>query len=348
MPSTIDFVRTIFTGVPSAPSIDVAVSVLRASRQLMSEGSRVDIAQRVCQALVEELSRLELAWIWFGDPDTERVRPVAYAGRAAAYAEKLDIQATVLTRQGPVFRTIRGETVHAYAIGTTSLHAPWRSLAKQYGVRTVNVVPLEHGRASERGLLALYSSDAEFFSTRNQQLFLEFGRLLGSVIFQVRRTAALAEAAEHDPLTGALNRRGLLAAVARCNDHAPWTLALIDIDHFKSVNTTLGFIAADRLLVDIARRLRAAVGASGLIARIGGDEFALLIPGAVVPDGQHLAERVLASLPNNPADGARVTCSIGLTPFDQAIELEHLIARADAALRAAKGAGRNGFRITLT
>jgi diguanylate cyclase (GGDEF)-like protein len=348
MPSAIDFIRSIFKGAPSTPPIDVAVSVLRVSRQLFGDGSRIDVAQRVCEALVEELSPLELAWIWFGDPDTERVRPVAYAGRAAAYAATLDIQASVITRLGPVFRTIRGETVHAYAISTTSLHAPWRSLAERYGVRSVNVLPLDHGQASERGLLALYASDATFFSTRNQELFLEFGRLLGSVMFEVRRAAALAEAAERDPLTGILNRRGLLAAVDRCNEHIPWTLALIDVDHFKSVNTNLGFVAADRLLVDIARGLQTTVGSTGLVARIGGDEFALLLPGPVIPDGQRLAERVLANMPKNPVDGSRMTCSIGLTPFDRAIDLEHLIARADAALRAAKGAGRNGFRITLT
>ncbi len=336
----IDLIRRIFTGPPSIPPDDVASAVLRVSRQLLAEGRDVDLAQLVCEALVEELPALELVWVWMGDRDPEIIRPLAFAGRASAYAAKLEIRPTWLTRYGPVWRTVRGQIVDAYQITPTSVHRPWRELAQVYGIRSVNVVPLAREHPGGYGLLALYASDAEFFSTRNQSLFVQLGQLLGSVMWQARRTEALAWDAFHDPLTGVLNRRGLHAALDRLSTEHGWYLMLVDVDHFKQLNTELGYVVADRLLVGVANTLVTASGADAVIARVGGDEFAVLVRSEDSARVTRLAQTVLASLPAIPERQCAVTCSIGVVALrvGQAFELE--LARADAALRRAKAAGR--------
>lgn len=323
----------------------MALAVLRVSRQLLVEGTDVDVAQRVCEALVEELPALELVWVWMGDCVPEIVRPLAFAGRASAYAEALEIRPTLLTWYGPVWRTLRGQIVHAYEITPSSLHWPWRELAQTYGIRSVNVVPLAGEHSGVHGLLALYASDAEFLSTRNQSLFVHLGHLLGLVMWQARRTEALARDALHDPLTGVLNRRGLHAALDRMTEEHAWYLMLVDVDHFKQLNTELGYVVADRLLVEVASTLVTASGDGAVIARVGGDEFAVLVRREHSAEVTRLAQTVLASLPAIPDRQSAVTCSIGIVLLRLGQPFEMELARADAALRQAKAAGRGRFSI---
>lgn len=150
--------------------------------------------------------------------------------------------------------------------------------------------------------------------------------------------------ADADPLTGLLNRRGFLqAAIGRAQPHL---LVLADIDHFKAVNEALGHDGGDEVLRVMARALRAAAPPDALIARLGGEEFALLVPDY----GQDLAGEVLARVRSErmPFD-IRVTVSLGtcIGPIASEQNWKTLYRDADQALFAAKSAGRDRVRHAL-
>lgn len=161
----------------------------------------------------------------------------------------------------------------------------------------------------------------------------------------------MAERANHDALTGLLNRAGFGQAVdARLRATVtprPLCLLVLDLDGFKSVNDGYGHAMGDRVLVEIARRLREAVPADGLVARLGGDEFALFYaptPAEAPPDA--LAERLIGMVakPFEVLGAGRLGVGIGAHLASEA-DLEHRLSCADAALYAAKVMGRNHFRL---
>lgn len=144
--------------------------------------------------------------------------------------------------------------------------------------------------------------------------------------------------ADTDPLTGLLNRRAFLrGAIGREGD---FTLLLADLDHFKHVNETIGHDGGDEVLRIFARTLRKALPAGALVARLGGEEFAVVIPG----DNDALADDILDRLRNArmPFD-ITVTASIGRCrgPLLREADWKALYRSADAALYEAKKAGRD-------
>src|SRR5437016_371404 len=170
--------------------------------------------------------------------------------------------------------------------------------------------------------------------------------------------ARVQEQANHDQLTQLPNRRffeqwlGYSLAQAR-RDGAPLALLFLDLDGFKAVNDRHGHKAGDELLVEISRRLRQTVRESDILARLGGDEFALLAPNA--KDGRelaHVAQRLLQVLddPGQPAlSDQPISASIGVALFpEDATDVQGLFAAADAAMYAAKRAGKNRIAFYTT
>ncbi len=143
--------------------------------------------------------------------------------------------------------------------------------------------------------------------------------------------------ASHDPLTGLANRSLLMDRLTNAVGEVPASLALIDLDDFKSVNDTLGHPAGDALLVAVAERLRGCVRSTDLVARLGGDEFALLFEDGDAPD------RALAAL-GEPLmiEGHElfVRASIGVAPIAPGDDLDHVMRHADVAMYRAKAAGK--------
>ena len=153
-----------------------------------------------------------------------------------------------------------------------------------------------------------------------------------------------------DPLTGLANRRAFmeratqqLAASRRVTD--PLAVAYLDLDDFKAVNDTLGHEAGDRLLTDVARALQKHVRASDVVARFGGDEFCVLLPGADLAAARHVAEKLVAEV--TPVcreaipDGG---VSVGVAVFaDAPAEVGALLVAADRAMYSMKRAGRGGL-----
>lgn len=161
--------------------------------------------------------------------------------------------------------------------------------------------------------------------------------------------------AERDWLTGLLNRRRfdeeLQRAAAESRRHGtPATLLVCDLDNIKLVNDTLGHSTGDRLIRSVARVLGERVRKSDVLARMGGDEFAVLLTQTGVEQARAMAESLRAAVLELEllAGGQRVrtTLSIGLAPVGEGLSAEEALIAADVAMYEAKGYGRNRIAIS--
>jgi diguanylate cyclase (GGDEF)-like protein len=159
----------------------------------------------------------------------------------------------------------------------------------------------------------------------------------------IRRTTW---AAEHDHLTGAWSRRAFFALGEREHERAhrsanPLSVLVFDVDHFKAINDSLGHAAGDLVLADIVLRTEAAIRSLDACARLGGEEFAVLLPDTALDTARVVTERLHASLDKSDGGELRYTVSIGLASLEEGESLAALLKRADAALYTAKAGGRN-------
>jgi diguanylate cyclase (GGDEF)-like protein/PAS domain S-box-containing protein len=168
-----------------------------------------------------------------------------------------------------------------------------------------------------------------------------------------RREAAAQDLAYHDALTGLPNRRLLddrmtqaLAAARRANGRV--AVMLLDLDRFKPINDAYGHEAGDQVLKAVAARLKASVRESDTVARVGGDEFVVMLAVRENADAAGVAQKILSGLAEPIPVGAervQIGCSIGISLFpDDAPEKEELLKHADRAMYHAKAAGRNCHR----
>jgi diguanylate cyclase (GGDEF)-like protein len=164
-------------------------------------------------------------------------------------------------------------------------------------------------------------------------------------------TKTAEQQARTDVLTGLNNRRAffeyadVLDAQSRRYNHT-YVIAMIDIDHFKLVNDTWGHECGDITLVEMATSLEQALRETDIIGRIGGEEFAIIMPETTLEEAALLAERLrelIEGLVIKTAKGEiKVTASIGIAAFeDPSFTVEKVIGNSDTALYRAKNAGRN-------
>jgi diguanylate cyclase (GGDEF)-like protein/PAS domain S-box-containing protein len=161
--------------------------------------------------------------------------------------------------------------------------------------------------------------------------------------------------ADHDPLTGLLNRRRFEAELDRHVAHIArygrdGAVLVLDIDHFKQVNDALGHGRGDELIIDIARILQAQLRESDRTARLGGDEFAILLPNANRTQAARVASKLIEAVRREAVvlpgrGGRRVTVSVGVMMFDECegLTAADVIVDADLAMYDAKEAGRDTF-----
>lgn len=168
-----------------------------------------------------------------------------------------------------------------------------------------------------------------------------------------RHEQQLHHLAHHDALTGLLNRRGFARELERQAAHAnrygpDGALLMLDLDHFKHINDTLGHKAGDELIVATGDLLRARLRATDVVARLGGDEFAVLIPHGGVEEAESVAASVLDAVRERPpipgVSGIRVTASIGVAAFDATSSADEMMVCADLAMYDAKEHGRDCMR----
>ena len=162
--------------------------------------------------------------------------------------------------------------------------------------------------------------------------------------------ARLQHAASHDPLTQVLNRGGFMAradSVLAAGAHWPAAVLMMDIDFFKKVNDTWGHAAGDEVLTRFAHLAAGCLRGGDVLGRLGGEEFAVLLPGCAVDDARAIAQRICDAFAAHTAvlaDGTRLqaTVSIGLGCWSvPGTAVGTMLSAADAALYRAKHDGRN-------
>jgi diguanylate cyclase (GGDEF)-like protein len=167
---------------------------------------------------------------------------------------------------------------------------------------------------------------------------------------QKKKTQKYEKLAEEDPLTGIYNRRAFMHTSEYEVDQAqqrsqPLSLMVLDLDHFKQVNDTYGHDIGDQLLIRFVQQTRNHIRSSDFFARIGGEEFALLLPDTPIGGARTLAEKIVKSIAaldlSDLAPGLQMTVSIGIAQLKPDMDLHQLLKEADANLYEAKHTGRN-------
>ena len=161
--------------------------------------------------------------------------------------------------------------------------------------------------------------------------------------------------ATHDQLTGLVGRALLQDKIVQAVEQSrrygtKVAVFVIDLDHFKRINDSLGHSAGDQILMEAASRLRRSVRSTDVVARVGGDEFVVVMPDiTTIADVEQCATNLVSKLaPEILVDGhlVRVTGSVGVCIFpDVATDAKHLLKRADSAMYAAKENGRNQHQV---
>jgi diguanylate cyclase (GGDEF)-like protein/putative nucleotidyltransferase with HDIG domain len=240
--------------------------------------------------------------------------------------------------------------------GTWSTDAPWVTKQSPYdwkpGLVAVGgreIVRLAvAARGNEIGLVTLVRSGDDPVTPDERDLLRLLVDQVAIAIQNARDYRDRAEQAIRDPLTGLLNRRFLYEAFGKelerhARSGAAGSIALIDVDDFKLVNDTLGHIAGDGVLCEIGRIAMRVIRGSDSFARVGGEEFALLLPDTTQLDALMVAERLRRAIASAPILPDRtVTVSAGIASWpDDGLTLEELEGKADSALYWAKRNGKN-------
>lgn len=280
-------------------------------------------------------------------------------------------RATAVTR---VAERVLMDTIEPGLVSTVMAGRPWLDSESfvEGGARLRGIyVPLRERSGKVVGMLGLDFEDGELRSIARRwardlavpsmaALGLVAG-LLGALVFLLRRElgrvlAALREESVRDGLTALFNRRHFGRSLTQHVDLAqrtgrPLALMLLDVDHFKAVNDALGHPGGDRVLIGIADALGVDARSEDIACRIGGEEFALILPGTDAAQAFVLYERVAARIRRPLGEhgdiGLELSVSAGIAALLPGENGDALLLRADRALYGAKHAGRDRCEIAV-
>jgi diguanylate cyclase (GGDEF)-like protein len=177
--------------------------------------------------------------------------------------------------------------------------------------------------------------------------------------------ARIEEMAIKDELTGAYNRRFIHESLSKEMERSqhmdmPFSVCLLDVDHFKHINDSHGHLAGDAVLRGLVERIRSCIrrldrmghrDSLNLVARFGGEEFLILLPGTTMEGARVCAERVCGAIGESPfvtdAGELHVTISCGVAEYRVGETVEALVGRVDGALYKAKENGRDRVEVAL-
>ncbi|AOE87958.1 putative bifunctional diguanylate cyclase/phosphodiesterase [Pseudomonas sp. TCU-HL1] len=292
---------------------------------------------------IEGEPRLRSATIWHY-ADEPRFRDFRQVTEAMEFTPGLGLPGQVLSSAAPAW------------IADISLAAGFcrSKAASDAALRAAAAFPVLVG-SEVVGVLEFFTNRVLVPDDTLLSLMAQIGVQMGRVVERKRAEEQLIDAF-HDPLTGLPNRAlfadRLSRAVARCNRHqdAAFAVMFIDLDRFKLVNDSLGHMAGDLLIIQVAARLGTCLRQSDTLARMGGDEFTILLDCTDGPDALVVvAERLLNALePPFFINGEQlyISASIGIAPSGSGHEsAEEILRQADLAMYRAKTLGKHRFEL---
>ncbi len=210
---------------------------------------------------------------------------------------------------------------------------------------------LQHDRRAA-GLLLLGRRDA--FSDREQQILTIFATQVSMLLDMIRARERISNLADTDELTGIWNRRyfrrQMLQEMERARTfNVPLSMLLFDIDDFKQVNDSFGHVIGDIVLSELCGTVKDTVRPTDILARFGGDEFAVILPHTDLRGATRVAQRILAgvallTIPTDEESAIQCSVSIGIAEFQRDdIVANDLVRRADERLYLSKRQGKNRY-----
>ena len=358
---------------PSSPGTPLAseadrLAALRRYRILDTLPERayddiVLLASTLCDTPISTVTLIDTDRQWFkariGVDDTETARDIAFCDHAIREPEQLFVvnhadrdprfADNPLVTAGPEIRFYAGMPLvdsEGAALGT---------------VCVIDSKPRELSAAQREGLRALARQVVALLELRRinldmQRLLAERELLTTSLVSYQQelegRNEALSVKARNDHLTGLMNRSGIDRMVAdaragRLRFAGPYTVAVLDIDHFKRVNDTFGHAVGDEVLKAVADEIRGGIRGGDVAARYGGEEFVVFLPDTR-PEGAALViERIRKAVAGRAGLPTAVTVSAGLAAgVVGKDEVEAVFVRADQALYQAKRLGRDRIQVS--
>jgi diguanylate cyclase (GGDEF)-like protein len=206
------------------------------------------------------------------------------------------------------------------------------------------------GRIGRIGWLGVFSRDPDVrFGDDDVRRLEELAERVAPAIENARRFREARQLADLDSLTGLHNRRYFHETLGREVDRAQryqrqLSLVIVDVDGFKEINDKIGHLAGDAVLAEIADRIRQVVRSADIPCRVGGDEFAVIVPEAEVGQARQLVGRIQRAVSAQPiARAGRVRVSAGVADIQPNDSPTSLFERGDESLYAAKHAGKGGL-----
>jgi len=217
-------------------------------------------------------------------------------------------------------------------------------LAARHGACAVATQPIMLDGRCVGVLMVYWRTVRDALSDRTSRLLVLLAHEASTALARTALVARLAQQSRTDALTGVLNRRALddelhLALLNARRRGLPVSVAILDLDHFKAYNDSHGHAAGDHLLKGACAAWSGALRAGDALARFGGEEFVVVLPGCAAADAAALIDRLRRATPS------RQTCSAGIAAWDGAEDASALIERADRALYRAKDEGRDQVRV---
>ena len=312
--------------------------------------NRDELFKEACRIAVEQ-GGFHMSLICIADRSAMKIAPVASAGKDEELLTA--IKGILSSSEGaPNTMVARAMMEKKAIVSNDSQSDPQVLLGERYaksGVRSVAVLPLIASKEPV-GALALYASEIEFFREEEIKLLTDLTSNISFALDHIEKEEKLNYLAYYDVLTGLANRSLFLERVAQyargaANSKHNLALILFDLERFKNINDSLGVPAGDELLRQVAEWLTRVVGDANLLARLGSDHFAVVLPELTQgQDVRELVETAMDNLLDHPFrlnDAVfRIAAKVGIALFpDHGPNAQTLFKNAEAALKNAKATG---------
>lgn len=345
------------SGLALLPGLLLLIAVyvvheLRKRNEMQAQATAALAAQREAEARAKDLERVvEFGKALAKSLDVDAIRA---AVRAHLHRIACTDRVWVLVRQGTTWETLTDETTGAQdSVDQEDLAERLMGRSQASSVGLTMGFPLVAGGAA-MGVLGV-TGDEETLAPERQRAMEAAAALLALSLKNAQLFREVKENSLRDPLTGCTTRAHALEVVdaelrrAR-RSQLPVSLLMIDLDRFKEVNDRYGHLCGDAVLASVGKRMRDVLRGSDLKSRYGGEEFLVLLPETALTGARRVAETLRREIAERPIPWAggsiTVTASFGIAQaMPGEVNVQAVIARADAALYRAKEDGRNCVRV---